>query len=303
VPRGNVEDHDVGHYNSAAPNGRTDLEPILYEDLQLGGVWSTRGRTLTEADFSAYAGVAGDYGLHVDAEAAASSYFGARVAPAGLLVGVAIGLGSMDVPGAAGVALVGTSWRFVKPAPIGMTVHARWRLQRKRDVENPRWGLCTWDVVLLAGEDAVADGEVSFLVARREAAPVAPARPRRGRRRRKTPEVPILPPPEANLPPSGQAIPEPAPEDVPPPKTRRRRRSTASARPAAETPAPAPGDVVPPSETPPGRRRRRRRRNGNGGGSSTGGQAPEPAKEAVSTREPSAVEKVLERLTGRRLGS
>ena len=208
----------------------------------------------------------------------------------------------MDVPGAAGVALVGTTWRFVKPALIGTTVHARWRLQRKRDVENPRWGLCTWDVALLAGEDAVADGEVSFLVARREAAPVAPSRARRGRRRRKTAEVPVLPPPEANLPPSGQAIPEPAPEDVPPPKARRRRRSTASTRPAAETPAAGQSEVGTPTEPAPSRRRRRRRRNGNGGSSTAGTQASEPAKERGSTREPGAVEKVLERLTGRRLG-
>jgi acyl dehydratase len=296
-----------------APGQREhDLEPIFYEDLQLGGVWTTRGRTLTEADFAAYAGVAGDFGpLHVDAEQAAKSHFGRRIAPGALLIGIAVGLGSMDAPHAANVALVGTAWRFMRPVAMGSTVRARWRLQRKRDVENPRWGLCSWEVAIVEGGEVAAEGDVSFLVLRREAAPPPGAtRSRRGRRGRRKPAEQPLPPPEANLPPSGDLIPEPAPEDVPPAKTRRRRRSSTQPKPVEAPPADTAAVAKPSS-----RRRRRRRSNGNGNGNGSGNgngdaghaQVPAPAPAAsepapiiVAPKEPGAVEKVLGRLTRRR---
>ena len=237
---------------------------LYYEDLELGAVWTTRGRTILEADFAAYSGLAGDYHpLHADAKTAAAGPFGGRVAPAALLIAVAMGLGTMDVPMPEGGVLVGTSWRFLKPIKPGTTVSARWRLQRKRDVEDPRSGLAGWQVALLdEAQDQVAEGDVTLLVARREAPPAAGAGRSRRRRRRK-PET-VQPPAEANLPPSGDAIPEPAPEDVPPAPTRARRR--------------------------------RRRRSSNGEQAKPAEPEPEPAL----AREPNAVEKVLGRLTRRR---
>src|SRR5207237_2932916 len=149
---------------------RVALDLLHYEDLELGGKWTTRGRTVTDADIAAFAGVSGDFGfLHLDGPRAAQGHFGGRVAHGTLLIAIALGLGSMDVPQPDTVAMVGTNWRFLKPVKPGTTVHAGWRLGRKRDVTNPRWGLCTWQVELTEqGGERVLEGEVTLLVARRD---------------------------------------------------------------------------------------------------------------------------------------
>jgi len=121
----------------------------------------------------------------MDAPRAEQGHFGGRVAHGSLLISVALGLASIDVPQANVVALVGTTWRFLKPVKPGMTVHAIWRLARKRDVTNPRWGLAVWQVELEDQNlERVLEGEVSVLVNRREVAVSAASRSRRRRRLR-----------------------------------------------------------------------------------------------------------------------
>jgi hypothetical protein len=204
----------------------------------------------------------------MDAPRAAQGHFGGRVAHGSLLISVALGLGSIDMPQPDTVALVGTTWRFLKPVKPGMTVHAVWRLARKRDVTNPRWGLAVWQVELLdQSEERVLEGEVSGLVNRREAAVSAASRSRR-RRRGKAPVAPPAPTAEANLP-------EPAPADAPSPASRRRRTSKPAVPAEAPPPVPvaesAPTEALEPAAPSSSSRRRRRRRGGGGGGG--GGQA------------------------------
>jgi hypothetical protein len=206
----------------------------------------------------------------VDAPRAAQGHLGGRVAHGSLLISIALGLGSMDVPQPNTVALVGTTWRFLKPVKPGVTVHAVWRLARKREVTNPRWGLAVWQVELDdQNRERVLEGEVSVLVNRREAASAAASRSRR-RRRGKALIAVTAPTAEANLP-------EPAPADTPSPASRRRRPSkpaptaeTAVAAPVPETaPEPTAAAGEPASLSSSSRRRRRRRGGGGGGG---GGQ-------------------------------
>jgi hypothetical protein len=203
----------------------------------------------------------------MDAPRAAQGHFGGRVAHGSLLISIALGLGSIDVPQANIVALVGTTWRFLKPVKPGMTVHAIWRLSRKREVTNPRWGLAVWQVELEDQiQERVLEGEVSVLVNRREVAASTASRSRR-RRRGKAPVAPPAATVEANLP-------EPAPADTPSPASRRRRQTKPA--PSADTPAPVPAVESAPAPAEPAApssssRRRRRRRGGGGGGG--GGQA------------------------------
>lgn len=264
---------------------RIALDLLHFEDLELGGRWATRGRTISEADIAAHAGVSGDFGfLHLDASRAAQGHFGGRVAHGSLLISIALGLGSMDVPQPDTVALVGTTWRFLKPVRPGTTVHAVWRLGRKRDVTNPRWGLAVWQVELDdQNDERLLEGEVTVIVNRREVAAAAASRSRR-RRRGKTPVALPGPTAESNLP-------EPAPADSPPPASRRRRPSKPAA--VAEAPLPAsatesaaepaePAVAAPSSSS----RRRRRRRGGGGGGTQPAGNGSGGAAAAVETPVP-----------------
>jgi len=250
------------------------LDPIFFEDLPLGGLWTTRRRTITPADLTAFAGVAAEFSpLVVDETYARSTTFGGQVVPGSMIAAVATGLGSLDVPIPATAGMVGMSWRFLKPVRPGDSLHTVWRLNRKRAVENPALGLVFWQIeVFNQRGEVVAMGEVGRLVQRRA---VTSARARDST----TPMAAVAEGVTADADGNGEA------------GTRRRRRrggrgggtgtgtgtGTAAgtaereARPVvAELPEPAPADT--PS---PGRRRRSRGgRGGNGTGGSGGGPSP-----------------------------
>lgn len=66
---------------------------IFFEDLVPGQRFVTSARTVTEADIVGFAGLSGDYNrLHVDAEFAAATPFGERVAHGLLVLAIASGL-------------------------------------------------------------------------------------------------------------------------------------------------------------------------------------------------------------------
>ena len=243
----------------------TQLQLQHFEDLPLGGEWTTRRRTVTESDMSLFGGLVGDFSpLVVDAEHAAASHFGSRVASGPFLVATAMGLGSMDTPLAQSAGLVGMTWRFVKPARVGDTLYTVWRLARKRPVENPKWGLAVWQVAIRNQlNETLAEGEVARLIARRDVAAAVATGTRRRRRRRsgaikEAQEVPA---------------PEPAPADTPSPSRRRRRRSAEPTDQSAMEAVPA--------ASPPSRRRRRRRGNGQRNGTAPAAETPD-----LSTNQP-----------------
>src|SRR5215472_772178 len=273
------------------------LELVHFEELPLGTEWRTRRRTITAADMAAFVGLSGDFNpLYTDAEHARAGHFGEPVVPGALVAAVTAGLGAIDVPVPATVGLVGMTWRFLRPVRPGDTIRSVWRLNRKRPVENPRWGLAVWQVeVENQRGELVAVADVTRIVSRREQ-PVEAARQGKSSRRRRRRGVPEIVP-GADLPPKPTPGPvrepiirpaveppwrapqQPTTEPAPPAQepaaaegtSRRRRRGSDRARPepqVAESPAVAAETAVvePPSaaeESPaeapaPSRRRRRR---------------------------------------------
>ena len=239
---GGIEEWTKLYSQGSVQQGRSALI-LFFDDLPLGGEWVTRRRTLTGADIAAYAGLAGDFApLHTDVEFARRSSLGGLVVPGGLVTAIALGLGSMDAALPATAAMMESNWRYLAPVRPGDTIRARWRLNRKRDIENPRLGLAGWQVSVENQNGlVVAVGDVVRLIERAQAEiePVpaealerAPRRRRRGGRR--TGEREENAGPEAAA--DAVAAPEPAesapaggPElepgaDVPAPPARRRRR-------------------------------------------------------------------------------
>ncbi len=99
---------------------------MYFEDFQIGQQIVTAGRTITEADIMAFAGLSGDFNqLHTDAEFAKATPFGQRIAHGLLVTSIASGLAAQT-----GI-LEGTTiafreiseWKFSKPVFIGDTVH------------------------------------------------------------------------------------------------------------------------------------------------------------------------------------
>jgi acyl dehydratase len=96
-----------------------------FEELTPGQKIYTSGRTITEADVMAFAGLAGDFNqIHIDAEYAAKGPFGQRVAH-GLLVlsvvsGLAVQTGVMDRTVIAFREIA--EWKFSRPVFFGDTI-------------------------------------------------------------------------------------------------------------------------------------------------------------------------------------
>lgn len=216
------------------------------------------------------------------------------MAPGGLIAVVTAGLGSMDVPLPATVGLVGMSWKFLAPVQPGDTLGSRWRLSRKRNVENPNWGLAVWQIeVENQRGDLVASGEMTRLVAKREQVVERTSRSRR-RRRKSAPAGQ-----EAADVVLSEPVPEPAPADLPAPAARRRRRRGSAPEPSPEIaaeqqsrePEAATSPAPVPEQAPARRRRRRRSSNGSGNGNGReGGRGSDPTAGVESPPSPAREE-------------
>lgn len=100
----------------------------LPREVGVGDTFATAARTVTETDIVSFATQTGDlHPLHVNAEWAAASGFGERIAPGALVLSYAIGLVQLD-PSLA-MALRGIDdVVFIRPVKIGDTLSASCRV-------------------------------------------------------------------------------------------------------------------------------------------------------------------------------
>lgn len=114
---------------------------MYFEEFQVGQRLVTEARTMTESDIVTFAGLSGDFTtIHTDAEYAASTPFGQRVAHGLLSMSIASGL--MVRTGM----MLGTvlafrevsEWKFGRPVFIGDTIHAELEVAETKPL--PRLG-------------------------------------------------------------------------------------------------------------------------------------------------------------------
>jgi acyl dehydratase len=148
----------------------TTDERQYFEDIRVGDEYLSPGRTVTEADIVAFAGLSGDYNvLHTDAEFMKSSIFGERIAHGLLGLAIQSGLGTRAMPRPfATLAFLGIRWRFKGPIKIGDTVKVQIKVTDKRETSKPDRGI----VVLLRSVlnqrgEVVQEGETDIMVERR----------------------------------------------------------------------------------------------------------------------------------------
>lgn len=96
---------------------------LYFEDFKVGDTFTTRARTVTEADIVNFAMFSGDwYPLHVDVEWASKTIFGERIAHGMLVLSLASGL--VPLYDWAIIAFYGMDkLRFMSPTKIGDTLH------------------------------------------------------------------------------------------------------------------------------------------------------------------------------------
>ncbi|MFE4956051.1 MaoC/PaaZ C-terminal domain-containing protein [Streptomyces sp. NPDC056653] len=146
---------------------------LYFEDVPLDHPFVTSGRTVTEADIVAFAGLSGDWNsLHVDAHTAASTPFGGRIAHGLLVLSIASGMTTrLPVLHALQPSLLGmTGMSCTWPAPtrIGDTIRIELTFIKAERTRSGTRGLVTERRRALNQDGAVVlDSEWSLLVAAR----------------------------------------------------------------------------------------------------------------------------------------
>ena len=145
---------------------------LFYEDVEVGAVFESAGRTVTEADIVAFAALSGDWNrIHTDAEYAKRTPYGQRIAHGLLGIAIASGLSvRLGVFADTTIAMLGVEWTFRAPVFIGDTVRLRMRITSKRRASRGARGILTRRLELLNQRDEVVqEGTISLLVKARSA--------------------------------------------------------------------------------------------------------------------------------------
>ena len=107
-----------------------------FDALTVGERYVTRGRTIGEADITAFATLTGDtHPQHTDAEWAAGSRFGERIAHGLLVLSYAAGLVDFDPERVVALRRVGDAV-FKQPVKIGDTLHVEGEIARTRVLDD-----------------------------------------------------------------------------------------------------------------------------------------------------------------------
>ena len=117
---------------------------LYFEEFSVGQKITSVGRTVTEGDIMSFAGLTGDYNqIHTDAQFAAGTQFGQRIAHG--LLGLSIAVGLLMRTGV----LEGTvlafreiiEWKFIKPIFIGDTIHVDMEAKELKSMPRAGGGL------------------------------------------------------------------------------------------------------------------------------------------------------------------
>ena len=151
---------------------RAVQQGYTYADLHVGMTFRSPGRTITEADIVAFAGLTGDYSeLHTSDVYARNSQFGRRVAHGMLGLAYAHGLmwprtGELRQTA---IAFLGISdWNFVGAIFVGDTIFVNYTIAELRDSRSkPTQAIATFDVELVTQDGRVVQrGRKALLVSK-----------------------------------------------------------------------------------------------------------------------------------------
>jgi 3-hydroxybutyryl-CoA dehydratase len=149
---------------------------LYFEHLEVGDVWTSPRRTVTETDVVNFAGMTGDYDpLHVDHEFARQTPYRRPIAHGLLGLSLVAGLASQAPPVRTLAFVSVQQWEFRQPMFIGDTVQAVTEVLEKRP-GGRRCGNVIWKRQLVNQTGSIIQtGIFETLVAL--AHPAAPKRP------------------------------------------------------------------------------------------------------------------------------
>lgn len=145
------------------------VRSLYFDDFHVGQKFVSKSRTLTEADIVNFAGLSWDHNqLHTDAEYAAQTQYGKRIAH-GLLGVVAHAGLTYQLTEDSILALLELSWKFQLPIYIGDTVHVEQTVKELRESSTGGRGILTFEKeVKNQANEVVQTGTTTILLAKRE---------------------------------------------------------------------------------------------------------------------------------------
>jgi acyl dehydratase len=152
----------------SGPKAAGIIKSLFFEDFSIGQRFVTKARTVTEADVVNFACLTWDHNqLHTDAEYAAATPYGGRIAHG--LLGIAIHSGlAYELTEESILAFLGLTWQFKLPIYIGDTIHVEQVVKELRETSNGDRGILTFEkeIINQRGE-VVQTGTTTILLAKR----------------------------------------------------------------------------------------------------------------------------------------
>jgi acyl dehydratase len=130
---------------------------LYFEEFEIGAKYVSQGRTVTEADVAAFAGLSGDFNpLHTDARFAATTPFGERIAHGMLTVAMSTGMSNWTgIFAGTTIALVEQNIKYTGAVKFGDTVHLEMEVTEKKETSKPDKGIINIAARMLNDADQV----------------------------------------------------------------------------------------------------------------------------------------------------
>ena len=139
---------------------------IGYNEVNVGDVFVSPSRTVSESDIMTFAGMTGDNNeIHTSAAVAAKGRFGKRIAHGMLTMGIANGLYVRMGLFENSVLLEIQNWKVPKPVFLGDSIYLKLTIEGKRETKKPEWGICDMKYEVFNQDDEyVAGGMIIRMV-------------------------------------------------------------------------------------------------------------------------------------------
>lgn len=142
---------------------------LTFEQFGIGDAFTSPGRTVTEADVVAFAGLSGDFNpLHTDETFARSTPFGARIAHGMLSAAMATGMANWTgVFEGTTLALMEQVIQYKGAVRFGDTIHLELTVAEKKETSKPDRGVVVFGArVCNQDGQAVVDGKWTLMMKR-----------------------------------------------------------------------------------------------------------------------------------------
>jgi acyl dehydratase len=143
------------------------MRGLTFDQFEVGQVFETMSRTITEADVVNFAGISGDFNpLHTDEEFMKNSPFGGRIAHGMLCASIATGLANqLGVFEGTTIAVLQITLKFTGAVRFGDTVWLKLTCKDKKESSKGGKGTATFACELLNQRDEkVLDSEWAILL-------------------------------------------------------------------------------------------------------------------------------------------